>query len=256
MRIIRPFNQSSQKHFETANYQKNKVSAFCSKILEVSYIKTLSPFSSTGLVSFGIHSDLGRVVQAIKRELEKNPPFFPAQYQNNLEAVQRGGGGPPNHHSNLVNGVSPPFLQQHQQQQQTAVYSICPQLGRSSNLPISESSFPQLSKLSLDELKELDENPTALKIFVRSLVSTEPSGSEIESKEVQLISMVDAKLSEIRQQIDALISERRRLAEQVNQIMYVTSHLCIDVLHAFLLFCYFSSFTKITEKIVPGVRQI
>ena len=149
-------------------------------------------------------------MQAIKRELEKNPPFFPAQYQNNLEAAHQ-------HHSNLVNGVPPPFLQQQQQQQPTA-YAICPQLGRSSissNLPISESSFHQLSKLSLEELQELDENPTALKVFVRSLVSTEPSGSEIDqSKEVRLISMVDAKLSEVRRQIDALISERRRLAEQ------------------------------------------
>ncbi len=168
------------------------------------------------MVSFGIHSDLGRVVQAIKRELEKNPPYFPAQYQNSLEASQRGG-GPPNHNSNLVNGVPPPFLQQ--QQQQPTAYPIRSLI--SSILPISESSFHQLTQLSLEELQELDENPTALKIFVRSLVATEPSGSETESKEVRLISMVDAKLSEIRRQIDALITERRHLAEQASYFFLV-----------------------------------
>jgi len=58
-----------------------------------------------GLVSFGIHSDLGRVVQAIKRELEKNPPIFkfasqqpvngqtPFQQQQQSFPQQR----PPNH---------------------------------------------------------------------------------------------------------------------------------------------------------------
>jgi len=163
---------------------------------------------------------LGRVVQAIKRELEKNPPYFPAQYQNSLEASQRGG-GPPIHNSNLVNGVPPPFLQQQQQQQQQQPTAYPIRSLISSILPISESSFHQLTQLSLEELQELDENPTALKIFVRSLVATEPSGSETESKEVRLISMVDAKLSEIRRQIDALITERRHLAEQASYFFLV-----------------------------------
>jgi hypothetical protein len=46
-------------------------------------------FFSPGLVSFGVHSDLGRVVQVIKRELEKNPPIFKFNSQNQLLPQQQ-----------------------------------------------------------------------------------------------------------------------------------------------------------------------
>merc|ERR1711879_360961 len=37
-------------------------------------INSSSVIGSPGLNTFGVHSELGRVVQAIKREFEKNPP--------------------------------------------------------------------------------------------------------------------------------------------------------------------------------------
>ena len=37
-------------------------------------INSCSVIGSPGLNTFGVHSELGRVVQAIKREFEKNPP--------------------------------------------------------------------------------------------------------------------------------------------------------------------------------------
>ena len=77
----------------------------------------------------------------------------------------------------------------------------------------SESSFSQLSNLSLEELKELDENPAALKLFLRALISPEPQASE--TKEVSLIRIADQNLSELRRQIAAVIAERRSLSEQV-----------------------------------------
>jgi ESCRT-I complex subunit VPS37 len=70
-----------------------------------------------------------------------------------------------------------------------------------------------LSNLSLEELKELDENPVALKLFLRALFSPEPQA--VETKEVRLIRMADQNLSELRRQITAVIAERRSLSEQV-----------------------------------------
>jgi hypothetical protein len=72
-----------------------------------------------GLVSFGIHSDLGRVVQAIKRELEKNPPIFPFRHQNPMTTP----GGGPIRHPNLVNG-GPTFQQQQHGPSNTPLYPL------------------------------------------------------------------------------------------------------------------------------------
>jgi len=49
-------------------------------------INSSSVIGSPGLNTFGVHSELGRVVQAIKREFEKNPPrkMFMAELEANI----------------------------------------------------------------------------------------------------------------------------------------------------------------------------
>ena len=156
-------------------------------------------------MSFGNHSDLGRVVQAIKRELEKNPPIFPQQQQSQRQQQQQQQQLHSSQIVNMPNGVSP-YLQQQQ-----------PQRGYSSPLVNSDSSFQKLSQLSVEQLQELDQNPVALKIFIRSLLAPDKQPGEVQAHEVRLVSMVDANLSEMKRHIDAVIAERRTLSEQVKR---------------------------------------
>lgn len=152
-----------------------------------------------GLISFGIHSDLGRVVQAIKRELEKNPPLFPPQHP---QASSNQG------HS-LVNGATPFAHQQQPSQPQGGVYpGAIRHPSQASNpttqSPVSqESQIPELSKLKPEELQELSQNPVALKSFVRSLQNQKQTES------------INQNISAVRNQIDELLSERRRLADDI-----------------------------------------
>ena len=79
----------------------------------------------------------------------------------------------------------------------------------------SLSSFPELSKLTVDELKELDENPVALQLFLRNLRL--PESHPETRKEFQTLRLVDDALSEMRCQIDSAVAERRHLVDDVEQ---------------------------------------
>jgi len=65
------------------------------------------------------------------------------------------------------------------------------------------------------QLKELDENPVALKIFVRNLRS--PEGQSESKISFDFFHSADQSLSETRRQIEASVAERRRLGEEVEQ---------------------------------------
>lgn len=99
--------------------------------------------SAPGLLNFTVHSDLGRVVQAIIREFELRPP-------------------------QLLNGdISPP------QQAASGTYlnSVCSD--KNYNIPESTSylslSFPALNELSTTQLKELNENNDLLNKYIETL---------------------------------------------------------------------------------------
>ena len=83
----------------------------------------------------------------------------------------------------------------------------------STSLPTS-SSIPELSTLTADELKELNENPVALKSFVRTLSRNE---CQMKSTGVQVLRLADEKMSEMRSQIDVQVAERRRLSDEVEE---------------------------------------
>ena len=119
-----------------------------------------------GLVNYTVHTDLGRVVQAIKREMEKN---LVIDGSNNLHNGQKQLQPSPQQQQPPVSA----FSQSSVITNQSAAYP-------SKALPASlhqgpstqshvASSIPELNNLSQEEIKEMSENSVALDIFCEKL---------------------------------------------------------------------------------------
>ncbi|XP_077302323.1 vacuolar protein sorting 37A [Arctopsyche grandis] len=106
--------------------------------------------SAPGLINYTIHSDLGRIVQAIIRELEQNPPKL-------LEET------PPNRSEVDLN-----LNQQNISQNSTAHNS--PSLSVAS--PVKVPAFPELQSLSIDELNNLTNSVDLQDKFIEKLPQT------------------------------------------------------------------------------------
>lgn len=145
---------------------------------------------SPGLNSFGHHSDLGRVVQAIRREFERKPPIV----QKNINST----------HST----------------------TITPPLSSSSSTGAVESrmkssinrSIPEIEQLSKDELERLQSNPLAFSAFCRKLNIS--MFASMEEKSAQLKRDVDSMMTtnvsltaELRAKQSTLEEKREALQE-------------------------------------------
>lgn len=113
--------------------------------------------SAPGLLNFSRHSDLGRVVQAVIRELQLRPPLITG---NTLPNV-------PSYNSSYA-----------PTSQQKLHHKPAQSLTKQVNVP---SNMPDLSKLSLLELKLLNENDDYLEAFVKSLPHLKEFDSVIDS---------------------------------------------------------------------------
>jgi ESCRT-I complex subunit VPS37 len=130
--------------------------------------------AAPGLINFTVHSDLGRVVQAIKRELEKHP-LTPAPTTK-----------------------ADPVLKYRED-------GTCN--GTRSSLPASQitsmtmaagvtSAVPGLAQLTQDELKEMRDSDAACKIFCASIANP-------------LLAAVDEELVKLREDISRIVDENR-----------------------------------------------
>uniref|UniRef100_A0A8D9DVN1 Vacuolar protein sorting-associated protein 37A n=1 Tax=Cacopsylla melanoneura TaxID=428564 RepID=A0A8D9DVN1_9HEMI len=116
--------------------------------------------SAPGLLNFTRHSDLGRVVQAVIRELQLRPPVVTSHIQN--------------HHAAPSNQIpSSNYSNQHYHQVHPS-YSNPPQ-------PSLPSDIPGLDELSLTELRLLDQNEDYLNAFVKSLPHIQQLDNVIDS---------------------------------------------------------------------------
>ena len=124
---------------------------------------------SPGLNNFGIHSDLGRVVQAIKREFEKNPPTVIKENNGNqinckhepspkTPLVVRSGGGQP--------------------------------------------LIPEITKLSEEELKELQTDPLAFKVFCSQF-------------NVTMLSSMDENYAKLKEEIMSIIETSAEFSKEL-----------------------------------------
>lgn len=137
---------------------------------------------SPGLNNFGIHSDLGRVVQAVKREFEKHPPSVIKESNSNQ--------------INLKHEPLATKLQVSTSSGSTKGYDRnCSYLGAIGGHAV----IPEIQKLSQEELKTLQTDQLAFKVFSRQLNVTMLSSMEENSgklkKEIMSLVQTNAKLA-------------------------------------------------------------
>lgn len=147
--------------------------------------------SAPGLLNFSRHSDLGRVVQAVTRELQLRPPHITGHTLPNVSQY------------NTYVPTSSNF-QNHQQYQPQQSYGNTPQSTTPSNLP-------GLNDLSLSELKLLDENDEYLEAFVKAL----PNVLQMESVIDSLISANESLANENLEKENVLKEKTEDLKEKV-----------------------------------------
>ncbi|XP_018319362.1 vacuolar protein sorting-associated protein 37A isoform X2 [Agrilus planipennis] len=137
--------------------------------------------SAPGLLNFTVHSDLGRVVQAIIREFERTPPPLTTEQclSNSSPSVpvrdmeNRGKVSPISSYPGL-NNFSPP----------TYHYT-------SSHLPQSVT-LPELNNLSLDDLQFLNESLEAQEEFLEELPQIKEMNKAIDELILQIEELAGA----------------------------------------------------------------
>jgi len=140
---------------------------------------------SPGLNNFGIHSDLGRVVQAVKREFEKNPPSVIKENNSNQINLKHESSPTKPLVSTSIAGLPKPGYDRN------ASY-----LGAIGGHAVT---IPEIEKLSKEELKALQTDQLAFKVFSRQLnvtmLSSMEDTSEKLNKEIMTLVQSNAKLA-------------------------------------------------------------
>lgn len=148
---------------------------------------------SPGLNNFGIHSDLGRVVQAVKREFEKNPPSVIKENSPN-EIKLKHDSTPTKPPVSTSTGHTKGYDQN------------CSQIGVTvGRVPIGgHAVIPEIAKLSEEELKTLQTDQLAFNVFSRQLNVTALSSMEDHSENV-------------KKEIMSFVETNAKLANELNE---------------------------------------
>ncbi|XP_075155664.1 vacuolar protein sorting 37A [Haematobia irritans] len=175
-----------------------------------------------GLVNYSPHSDLGRVVQAIIREFERFPPTIiqshspvttnnvtsahvnvphPRHYQQ-LQAAKSLDSGTSSGASNSTNSskeASPNDPAKH------------------TSSRLSDSNFPNLSTLSLDELKQLDNDDDFFDDFIEEMSVVQQLNEELDS----MINQVENISKENESKETHLVELKRKLSDDVTTLKHL-----------------------------------
>ncbi|KAJ8985501.1 hypothetical protein NQ317_015043 [Molorchus minor] len=161
--------------------------------------------SAPGLLNFTIHSDLGRVVQAVTREFQRTPPPLSLNHSNNvvspiLGIIMKKRASPINYQSfSNMRSFSPPHMTQ-------------------SNFVHQSTLFPELSQLSLEELQLLNENIDRQDEFISEIPQIKEQNKAVDDLIGQVEELADAnmskkaKLDELRSGIDSRVESITKLA--------------------------------------------
>ncbi|XP_022899918.1 vacuolar protein sorting-associated protein 37A [Onthophagus taurus] len=158
--------------------------------------------SAPGLLNFTVHSDLGRVVQAVIREFERNPPPLVSEQLNNsnitsptvpMGEIDNMGRVSPNYHLNYVNRLSfsPP-----------------------TSSGFQTIAFPELNNLSLDELQFLNENEDRLEEFLENLPQMKEMNRRLDDTILNVEEMADSNLSKEEQ----LVNLQKGIDERIEEV--------------------------------------
>ncbi|KAH1004964.1 vacuolar protein sorting-associated protein 37A [Dendroctonus ponderosae] len=149
--------------------------------------------AAPGLLNFTPHSDLGRVVQAVIREFQRNPPALASTDSSKPSSVPK---------LDAESRTSPSLSR----------YSLSPPIHPGSTM------FPELNLLSTEELRFLDECDGRQIEFIEELPSVKDQNRMLDDLASQIEELAEenlrkeSRLCELRQTVDARIEEVAKLA--------------------------------------------
>lgn len=173
--------------------------------------------SAPGLLNFAPHSDLGRVVQAIIREFQRNPPpvlenTMPSSSQQVLDND--------NHASTSFSMFSSPSHHSKTQKSQT------------NDAPVHSGLFPELNLLSLDELQFLDECEERQAEFIDDLPIIRNQNSILEELIAQIEETAEDNLSkeehlnQLRETVESQMHKAAKLDFENEKLYTIYQSLC------------------------------
>ncbi|XP_030751140.1 vacuolar protein sorting-associated protein 37A [Sitophilus oryzae] len=161
--------------------------------------------SAPGLINFSVHSDLGRVVQAIIRDFQRNPPRLAANnnvISSNIPILGSADNrGSPNFQSR--SSLSPPNdpTGQYQRKNNTA------------------SPFLDLNNLTVEELKFLNENDDRLMEFIEDIPPMRDQQKALDDLLVGIEELAEENLNK-EEQIETLKEAVDSRIEEVNKLAF------------------------------------
>uniref|UniRef100_A0A1A9ZGL6 VPS37 C-terminal domain-containing protein n=1 Tax=Glossina pallidipes TaxID=7398 RepID=A0A1A9ZGL6_GLOPL len=167
-----------------------------------------------GLLNYSPHSDLGRVVQVVIREFER----FPPSVIKNSATVSSSNLILPlsiniSHSLDNINTVGAANNTVSAMQQQN-INNYLSQQASPHESSLTTSNLPNLSTLSLDELKKLDNDPEFFNDFIQEMSVVQQLNEELDS----MINQLEYIARENLNKEGHLVELKRKLSDDVNTL--------------------------------------
>ncbi|XP_044736269.1 vacuolar protein sorting-associated protein 37A [Chrysoperla carnea] len=160
-----------------------------------------------GLLNYTIHSDLGRVVHAIIREFERNPPVLASEATSNVPCTAEM--DPVN-----VGRASP--VSQNYGNNYSRLYNSPTRASTSMSLPIPMQAiyFPELNNLTIEELQKLKESESKQDEFLDNLIQVKEINDTIDALILQIENIAVSSLSKQ----DLLFKKKQEVLEKIEKV--------------------------------------
>lgn len=177
--------------------------------------------SAPGLLNYTVHSDLGRIVQAVIREFGRNPPPLLTDQIRNLS--NNSSPSIPIRESDAMGRLSPSYQ-----------YSNVPHFASPThssfmnNIPHTSSSlFPELSHLSIQQLKYINENANRQEQLIFDLPQVKDLNSSVDTLLGQVEEITDLNLS-VEESIEDLRKDIETRLEEVTKLVFENERLNVN----------------------------
>lgn len=172
--------------------------------------------SAPGLLNYTVHSDLGRIVQAVIREFGRHPPPLLVDQIRNLS--NNTSPSIPIRESDTMGRLSPSY-------QFSSHFASPTHSSFMNNIPHATSSlFPELSQLSIEQLKYINENINRQEQLVCDLLQVKELNNGVDSLLVEVEEMADLNLS-VEQSIEDLREDIETKLEEVTKLAFENERL-------------------------------
>uniref|UniRef100_A0A1I8M9I9 VPS37 C-terminal domain-containing protein n=1 Tax=Musca domestica TaxID=7370 RepID=A0A1I8M9I9_MUSDO len=206
------------------NYPNERPKLIISPIIQHHWVNptTGEIESAPGLVNYSPHSDLGRVVQAVIREFERFPPqVIKSQSPNPANSANSAQVNVPHSHhypplqmaKSLDSGTSSGASNSANSSKETSPHDPI----KLSSPRLNDTSFPNLSTLSLDELKQLDNDPEFFDDFIEEMSVVQQLNEELDS----MINQVENISKENESKETHLVELKRKLSDDVTTLKHL-----------------------------------